>query len=158
MRRSVIETVGLFDENPTVRGGEDYDYWLKILNHRDESIAILKNLLIKYRLHETSISQLFALFDRYNIFCYICRKYGNYDPKYIEKLRRNRLYRIFLIQKERAFRNRKLNLKNFLTDKRIKFKDKSTVLLNYFNNKYFNFRLSNFIVWVINRIIKLSKL
>lgn len=54
MRRSVVDEVGLLNESPEVRCIEDYEYFLRIVEHQDRSILTLKTCLIYYRIHPTN--------------------------------------------------------------------------------------------------------
>jgi len=56
MRRSVMDKIGFFDEDIALRAAEDYDYWLRILNYQDQSILVMKDILINYRKHDSNIS------------------------------------------------------------------------------------------------------
>ena len=58
MRSSVLDMVGYLDEDPRLRAVEDFDYWLRILDSQDNSCLILKDMLMRYRLHEANISSL----------------------------------------------------------------------------------------------------
>ncbi len=55
IRRSVIEAIGFLDEDCRLRAAEDFDYWLRILHYRDQSILLLREVLTKYRVHPSSI-------------------------------------------------------------------------------------------------------
>ncbi|HMF30539.1 MAG TPA: glycosyltransferase [Candidatus Lokiarchaeia archaeon] len=57
IRREVIEDIGTLDEDKNFRAVEDYDYWLRMLQYRDYSILIIKDILVKYRRHGTSVSE-----------------------------------------------------------------------------------------------------
>ena len=158
LKRSVIDSIGLLDENPKLRGIEDYDYWLRILKFKDKSILLLKDALIKYRSHESSISETSSLLYKYKSYFEICKKYSDLDQKFIENRLRNRLYRILTNQKKQQFLKKKITLIDFLNEKRIKLNDKFSFLIESFNNKYFNFRLSNRVVWVLNHLIRFLKI
>lgn len=158
LKRSVIDSIGLLDENPKLRGIEDYDYWLRILKFKDKSVLLLKDALIKYRSHESSISETSSLLYKYKSYFEICKKYSDLDQNFIENRLRNRLYRILTNQKEQQFLKKKITLIDFLNEKRIKLNDKFSFLIEYFNNKYFNFRLSNSVVWVLNHLIRFLKI
>ena len=54
VRRSVIETVGGFDE--TLATGEDYDFWLRV-SHRFRADKLSRTLAC-YRIHATSITKI----------------------------------------------------------------------------------------------------
>jgi hypothetical protein len=53
VRRSVFEHVGYFDEDSTVRIGEDWDMWLRIA--ACYPIGLMSEPLAYYRVHSTSI-------------------------------------------------------------------------------------------------------
>ncbi|MBW0434137.1 glycosyltransferase [Leptospira yasudae] len=44
LRKSVIDSVGLLDENPEIVAGEDYDYWMRIAKVTDKFYRIPKTL------------------------------------------------------------------------------------------------------------------
>jgi glycosyltransferase involved in cell wall biosynthesis len=58
MRRSVICSVGLFEQNNRmIHGCEDWDLWLRILRNNPEYIfAGVPECLVRYRLHKNSLS------------------------------------------------------------------------------------------------------
>ncbi len=58
MRRAVVDLIGYQDTDPRLRAVEDFDYWLRILQHRDRSILVLRQPLVKYRTHPENISLL----------------------------------------------------------------------------------------------------
>ena len=58
MRRSAIEAIGEIDESPSLIASEDYDYWLRVLQCREASIAILRASLVKYRIHPNNLTGL----------------------------------------------------------------------------------------------------
>jgi glycosyltransferase involved in cell wall biosynthesis len=49
-RRALFDEVGRYDEG-TPRGLEDYDLWLRTLAHRDHSILVRREVLVRYRWH-----------------------------------------------------------------------------------------------------------
>jgi len=58
MRREVVDYIGYQDTDPGLRAVEDFDYWLRILQYRDDSILVLRQPLVKYRIHPANISLL----------------------------------------------------------------------------------------------------
>lgn len=56
MKRSVLSSIGFLDEGTQLRMVEDYDYWLRILQFQDDSILVLPDILMKYRIHEGSLA------------------------------------------------------------------------------------------------------
>ncbi len=49
IRREALEAIGGFDERPELRSVEDYDLWLRLVRHRDRSLAVLAEPLLRYR-------------------------------------------------------------------------------------------------------------
>lgn len=49
VRREALAAIGGFDESPALRSVEDYDLWIRLLRHRDRSIAVLPEPLLRYR-------------------------------------------------------------------------------------------------------------
>jgi glycosyltransferase involved in cell wall biosynthesis len=56
VRRSVLDKVGGFDENPRQHGVEDYDLWLTIARHGFVFYG-MKEKLVRYRLHDNGTSR-----------------------------------------------------------------------------------------------------
>ncbi len=54
VRKDVLEHAGVFDENRDLFAIEDYDLWLRIVNHY--KIRFLQAPLIKYRVHRAQVS------------------------------------------------------------------------------------------------------
>jgi glycosyltransferase involved in cell wall biosynthesis len=54
VRKELLDTLGPFDEDPSLRAAEDYELWLR-LSHRSRALA-LPQVLILYRLHTTNAS------------------------------------------------------------------------------------------------------
>jgi glycosyltransferase involved in cell wall biosynthesis len=53
-RRALFDAVGRYDEGAP-RGLEDYDLWLRTLAHRDRSILVRREVLVRYRWHGENI-------------------------------------------------------------------------------------------------------
>jgi len=90
MRRQVLDTVGLIDED--LRIMEDYDYWLRMLRHQNRSILMLRRQLVKYRIHENNIcANLTAMMqpdfyaNEFKHFCRVYAKHKDYDPENVKK-------------------------------------------------------------------------
>lgn len=49
VRREALVAVGAFDEDPAIKGVEDYDLWLRLLRARERSILVLRDTLFRYR-------------------------------------------------------------------------------------------------------------
>jgi glycosyltransferase involved in cell wall biosynthesis len=56
LRRSVIALFGEFDEDPSLRTVEDYEYWLRLLSVCDRSAYFLDSPLTEYRISSMNIS------------------------------------------------------------------------------------------------------
>ena len=162
MKRSVIKNIGLMDES--LRNMQDYDYWLKILKYKDKSILILRNILIKYRIHESNITEQNLnkypkyLLKRYKIYLYIYSKFHDYDQNYIKSILRDRLYHVKLSQMEQSILQKRISQYNLIKDKHLKFNDKLSLLIKYYYNSYFNFIKNNFLKEFISLSIKLLKI
>lgn len=162
MKRSVIKNIGLMDES--LRNMQDYDYWLKILKYKDKSILILRNILIKYRIHESNITEQNLnkypkyLLKRYKIYLYIYSKFHDYDQNYIKSILRDRLYQVKFSQMEQSILQKRISQYNLIKDKHLKFNDKLSILIKYYYNSYFNFIKNNFLKEFISLSIKLLKI
>jgi glycosyltransferase involved in cell wall biosynthesis len=55
LRRSVVDSLGGFDEDPRAAIAEDYELWLRLACRAD--LALLKDVVLSYRLHEHSASR-----------------------------------------------------------------------------------------------------
>jgi len=138
MKKNLVNKIGFLDENIILKSGEDHDYWLRILNYKDKSILILKDVLIKYRDHTQSrVSQYkksnFFL-RRYKKKAYIYKKYIDYDPTYLKKILKGILYQYKLSKLKEALFNKKISFSKFLKTKNIKPIDKILSLIDYFTN------------------------
>lgn len=67
-RRSLINKIGLFDENLLVQGCEDWDYWLRMCKS-DTKFLGMDERLFTYRVHKSSTSQ--NLDKMYIAICYV---------------------------------------------------------------------------------------
>jgi len=54
VRRSMLETFGCFDEEPRLRGVEDYELWLRLALHMD--VGYVEQPLCWYRIHGVNLS------------------------------------------------------------------------------------------------------
>lgn len=77
VRRSVIEQIGLFDENlPT---GEDYDFWLRV--SQKYQAAKLDRTLAFYRMHSSNITKVpRPENNEYEVLLKSLKKFGHSDP------------------------------------------------------------------------------
>lgn len=54
VRRDLLQRFGPLDEDPRLRGNEDYDLWLRLAPHT--GFACVEQPLLRYRVHERGIS------------------------------------------------------------------------------------------------------
>lgn len=145
MKKSVIDAIGLLDENFQLKAMEDYDYWLRLLKYKDKSILILKEILIKYRIHKLSIREYTRFKDpkylsnRYKTYQYIFNKYKDYNQREINNQLYSKLLQLNTSKIEQNLLQRKINLFDLIKDKSMKIRTKIPVLIRYYIHKYFNF-------------------
>jgi len=139
IKKDVIDKIGYLDENKIIKSLEDYDYWLRFLYFKNKSILVLNDILIKYRLHESNISQYtnqqtLKLLRRYIGYKYIFKKLSGAKSKTLEKifnkktrfLKNNILKNLYLKKKD----------KRFLKQYDVKMRVRITILLTNFFQKY----------------------
>jgi glycosyltransferase involved in cell wall biosynthesis len=63
MRRSCVDLVGTFNEERELRTIEDYEYWLRLLQHRDGSIFLIDTPLVRYRISGSNQSGIACRVD-----------------------------------------------------------------------------------------------
>ena len=54
MKREVLKKIGFFNEDPSIRAAEDYEYWLRVALHY--KIGFVKEPLAMYRVHSMMVS------------------------------------------------------------------------------------------------------
>lgn len=137
IKKDVIEAIGYKDEN--CRLMSDYDYWLRLLKYKDKSIMILKNVLVKTRLHKSNTFRRNSDFlENYRTWVYIYNKHKDYDQNYIESNLKWRLHRHYFFNIERLVLQKKIKLYPFLKNEHIKFNEKLLVILKYVGFAYLN--------------------
>lgn len=162
IKRTAIEAVGLIDEEHFIRASEDYDYWLRILKYRDNSILVLKQILVKYRAHSSNITiDMFTNSDffkkLYERLVYIHGKHTEYDTESLNIKIRESLYQLRVFKMKESLFHGKVNIKYVLDDKFLKFYDKLWIVFSYFNNKYLKFMNDNFFIKKINKFLNYGK-
>lgn len=66
-RNSCVEQIGKIDEDQRIVGVEDYDYWLRVLWNKDNSILMLKDVFLLYREHgKNACSSFFENLNNFN--------------------------------------------------------------------------------------------
>lgn len=135
IKKMAIDSIGLQDESTRIL--EDYEYWLRLLNYRDKSILVLKEILTKSRIHDfnTYIGNIDYL-KAYKAYVYIYKKFLEYDRKYIKPLLKREIFQYTYFKMDKLFLQKRITLFQFLNDKKTKLIDKLMVLIEYFRVKY----------------------
>lgn len=163
IKKNVINNVGLMDEN-IADFIEDYDYWLRVLRFKDNSILILmKNYLIKYRIHENNISHKTIdssqkRLRKYQSFKYVISKHFNFNPRFIQNILNQLHYKFRLTIMEKLLFQNKISIFFFLRDQYLSLNTRlytiiKFIFLNYLN-KYFNINKRNFFINYLRRFLK----
>jgi len=135
MKRDVIEHIGLFDEDKKLIAVEDFDYWLRILKFKDNSIFVLNQSLVKYRMHEQNISLALNSKDNFSVYdklLIIYQKHEKEASKLILFIKKNLHQLKAELAVKEAFYQNKITYKTLLADKAISFKSKITILVKNF--------------------------
>ena len=161
MRKNVIQIIGFLDESFVLKYGEDYDYWLRLLNLKDNSILILKDILVKYRDSKNSRISLYkdpSFFkQKYRIKSYIYRKYNSLYQNDTDKLLRELLYQYKISIIRKNIITKKISLLKLLRDNKLKTSSKLLFLIDYL---IYKFNIPNLIVKIkiINNKIDFLKI
>ena len=155
IKRTAIEAIGLMDEEHFIRASEDYDYWLRILKYRDNSILVLKQILVKYRAHSSNITvDMYTnsdFFKRlYERLVYIHGKHEEYDPELLNIKKKATLYQLRVFKTKESLFQRKVKINYVLNDKFLKFYDRLWISFGYFNDKYLKVITNNYIIDKLN--------
>jgi glycosyltransferase involved in cell wall biosynthesis len=132
IRKQVVSEIGFLDEDERLRTVEDYDYWLKILKFKDNSGYVLKEDLIKYRMHSSNLSGSGFNFDFYKSFekqKIILEKHLEKNPDYVCNLIKQRKLKCIKGDIKFGFYNKKTTLLNLFKNDQIKFHDKLEIFL-----------------------------
>lgn len=146
LRKEVIASIGLLDENRNLKYGEDFDYWLRLLRFKDNSILIIKNVLVKYREDTKSLFNIYNnpqfFLKKYRILTQIFEKHKDLHKHHLEKLIREIFcnYRISIIRKEIIAK--RTGFFTILKNNSLKVNQKLKLLIGYL---IFKFELPNFI-------------
>jgi len=91
-KKKVLDKVGLFDENASVKGFQDWELWLRIIKNYD--FSSLSKPLLKYYFHEAnySIEKIKNLRENIKFFEYILNKHKKDYQKY------PKIYSFFLLR------------------------------------------------------------
>lgn len=161
MRKNVIQIIGFLDESSVLRYGEDCDYWLRLLNLKNNSILILKDILVKYRDSKNSRIKLYkdpSFFkQKYRIKSYIYRKYNSLYQNDTDKLLRELLYQYKISIIRKNIITKKISLLKLLRDNKLKTSSKLLFLIDYL---IYKFNIPNLIVKIkiINNKIDFLKI
>lgn len=128
MRSEVIESVGFQDENPDLRTVEDYDYWLRILKYRDDSAYVMKEQMVKLRLHPSQ-STIYSKdsnssYKKVNL---ILDKYVDYDKSLVEHIRKN----LKNIELKLLFYGGIISVKELLSESKVSLFDRFLIYVKF---------------------------
>jgi len=162
IRKCVVDAIGLLDEEPLLKAIEDYDYWLRILKYKDKSILILKDVLIKYRAHESNLTiNVFtdpAFFKKkYEKLVYISDKHHGINKDLLKIKIRYILYRYKVFKTRELLLRKKISIFQILKEKKLIFYDRLMIILGYFNEKYLKPIEENYLINKIYNILKYTK-
>ncbi|MFX1573980.1 MAG: glycosyltransferase family 2 protein [Promethearchaeota archaeon] len=159
IKRSIINEIGFLDENSILKSGQDYDYWLRLLKHKENSILVLKDILVKYRDHESfkisTNKDPKHFLKKYRKKKYIYNKYTNFNKKYIKSLLRELLYQYKVSRIKIELFKKEISLFGFLKEKSLKVDDKLLIMFEFLYKrlKFDEFaEKSNFLKGCINFI------
>lgn len=127
MKKEVLNHIGLINEDKKLFY-EDYEYWLRLLNYKDNSIYFISKPLIKYRIHENMYTK--SIESRYNSLIYLYEKVINYIKDNYKYMVKKQIYKYskYLGIKPKYYENIKLFfkieilLKTIINNTKIKIK------------------------------------
>lgn len=130
LKKDVITTVGYINENTNICGAEDYDFWLNIAENLENSIYVIAEPLILYRIHLKNFSD-FNLDNDMNKLKIILEKYTNVtNAEIIKKNLKNKKNALLLWYKLNELDFKKTAIINFLFSE-TSFAIKTKVLFYY---------------------------
>lgn len=122
MRHSIIEEIGLLDENPDIRAAEDLDYWIRASLKME--VAIIKKCLTLYRVHSSNASELGnnssdSIKKFFNLYLRVLKKYeDNYKlKKFAHKFKRTYGARVASAELNEKFRSEPSYILKVITSK-----------------------------------------
>lgn len=145
IKKEIINSIGFLDEDNRLRTVEDYDYWLRILKYKDNSGLILKDDLIKYRIHKSNpigVGFGYDFLAAYKKEKIILEKHLDYNPGYIQKLLKLKEYKAIKGSIRFKFYRRETYSFELLKNVQIKLIDRLEILFKGY--VIFLFRLLRF--------------
>lgn len=133
MKKEVVDIVGYLDESPDIRTVIDYNYWLRVVLKIPGSILILKEPLLKYRIHESNVSKESDPFETVKKVETLYNQFLEYDPIFIKKCISNRYFNANID----LLYNKKCTVSDFLYSKHGSIFDKYLVVIKYFIRQFF---------------------
>lgn len=124
-KKKFCNLIGFMDENEVLEVHEDYDYWLRMLKFKENSIYFLNENLIAYRQHENSISnfQTHVLEKKVNQLLYIYNKYPEVKKEKLDFLRDHKQYIGCLNYYTKMYYSNNIGLIELLLNQKIKKED-----------------------------------
>ncbi len=128
-KKLIIDKIGYLDDNPLAVGIEDFDYWLRILEYRNNSIFITKEILCYYRKEESSLLRSISPIKSYLRHKYISSKHKKYKEEVLIERAKLSLKKKILLNLE----GKKISIFKVLKLKYLYFDEKILLITTYFN-------------------------
>lgn len=130
-KASLANKIGDWDENQQIVAMEDYDYWLRILKHQNNSIYIINKDLLKYRWHTNNMIQQKQLtkptyYDRLAII------YAKQKEPLADKLAQKLPYLENVLRIKISYYDNNISFQDVLQTSKISFIDKIIILFKKF--------------------------
>ena len=137
LKRKIINEIGYLNESSEIRTVEDFHYWIKIAIHYPNAIFIMKDRLLKYRIHGSNQSgnTIAALVEKHNKIMKIIQEYKatiDVNSMKIEEKLKKRF-------NEEILRTNFYNNKNFsilMKSNEVSFFTKFFIVFKYFVRKF----------------------
>ncbi len=121
--KNIVNNISFLDEDRKLAATEDYDYWVRILRYKDRSILVLKEELVRIRIHNNNITKFDP--NKPNVFDRLILVYQKY-PNTEHLIRKIELHKKKFIVKN-LFNQGDLTWKGFM-DQGIPFTDKMIIV------------------------------
>jgi len=130
-KASLTKKIGYWNENQQIVAMEDYDYWLRILKHQNNSIYIINKDLLKYRWHTNNMIQQKQLtkptyYDRLAII------YAKQKEPLADKLAQKLPYLENVLRIKISYYDNNISFQDVLQTSKISFIDKIIILFKKF--------------------------
>ena len=93
VNKEVFLEIGYFNENHNFRNREDWEMWIRIAEVYP--IALIPEILVKYRVHKKSVSGTESLIERMNGNILVIEQAASREPKRLRKYKNNILSKLY---------------------------------------------------------------